>query len=305
MDISIYRNSLEFGSYEELLADIRAAEAEGLKRYWIPSAPVSADGLSLAAAAAMVTSTIDIAVGVVPIPPRHPMVLAQQALTVSGLSGGRLTLGVGMSVPGMVEGGWGLDAKRPRARLEAFLEILVPLLSGSRVSVDNEFYRVNGGLNLERAAPPSLYLAVMGRGMAASAGALADGAMTFLAGPEALRTIIIPAATAAAEAADRPAPSITAGVPVCVTSDVAAATERAEELFGGFARHPSGASLLGADGRKRPVEFAVIGGPEQVRQQLGAYAEAGADEIAVVCFGPTPEDVQQTRALIGESRLID
>jgi len=57
--------------------------------------------------------------------------------------------------------------------------------------------------------------------------------------------------------------------------------DRAEELSEGYVLHPSGTSLLGADGGERPIELAVF------------------------CFGPTPEDVQRTCALIGESRLID
>lgn len=304
MRVSLFRNARELGTYDAVLADIRAAELQGLARYWIPSPPSGPDGLALAAAAAMETSAIDLAVGVVPVPPRHPMVFAQQALTVAGLAEGRLTLGLGMSVKPMIERIWGLPPIRPRTRLIQFLEVLRPLLAGEPVDVQNSAYSVRGRLDLQPTAPPSLYLAAMGPQMAATAAALADGLFTWMAGPAALRDIIRPAAQRGADASERPMPKITCAVPVCVTADSARALDRADELFGAYAGHPSSPRLLGADGHDRPGQFAIIGAIGEVQERLRGYQEAGADEIAVTCFGSTPAETEATREIVGSGQLL-
>ena len=51
---------------------------------------------------------ITVGTGVNPVQSRLPMVLAQQALTVSIVSGGRLKLGVGMTHPLISERMWGI-----------------------------------------------------------------------------------------------------------------------------------------------------------------------------------------------------
>lgn len=303
METSIFRNASSFGTYEEVLADIKAAEKQGFGRYWIPSAPTSADGLVVAAAAARETDSIDLAVGVVPVPPRHPMVLAQEALTVAGLAAGRLTLGLGMSVPPMIERVWGLPADKPRTRLIEFLEVLLPLLRGEGVDVQNGSQQVKGQLRLESVAAPSLYLAAMGPRMAETAGMLADGLFTFLAGPGALRDVLVPAAARGAEQANRPTPKVTCAVPVCITSDKGPALTAADELLSLYRGHPSGPRLLSADGYEGPGEFAIVGSLEEVNQRVGGLADAGADEVALMCFGPSPEQAQLTRDVIGEGHL--
>ena len=58
---------------------------------------------------------IGLGTGVVPVYPRHPMMLAQQALTVQAATGNRLLLGIGLSHQVVVEGMWGMSFERPAA----------------------------------------------------------------------------------------------------------------------------------------------------------------------------------------------
>ena len=51
--------------------------------------------------------------GVIPIYPRHPVLLAQEALTLADVSGGRLRLGIGVSHAPMMVQSLGLDMGRP------------------------------------------------------------------------------------------------------------------------------------------------------------------------------------------------
>lgn len=97
------------------------------------------DSLSALLAAGATTSTIDLGAGVVPIYPRHPVALAQQAATVQSLLGGRLTLGIGVSHQPVMEGMFGLPFARPAAYLREYLAVLVPMLQTGKARFDGEF----------------------------------------------------------------------------------------------------------------------------------------------------------------------
>src|ERR1700722_11608270 len=62
------------------------------------------DALTLLAAAGAQVPGIGLGTGVVPVYPRHPMMLAQQALTVQAATDNRLLLGIGLSHQIVVEG---------------------------------------------------------------------------------------------------------------------------------------------------------------------------------------------------------
>ena len=70
---------------EGLRADARWAEAAGLASVWIPQVPNEFDALTAAAVVGAVTTRIEIGTAVVPIQPRHPIALAQQALSVQAV----------------------------------------------------------------------------------------------------------------------------------------------------------------------------------------------------------------------------
>src|ERR1700743_3818268 len=65
------------------------------------------DALTLLAVAGSQVPGIGLGTGVVPVYPRHPMMLAQQALTVQLATANRLILGIGLSPPVVGEGMWG------------------------------------------------------------------------------------------------------------------------------------------------------------------------------------------------------
>src|SRR5260370_36814072 len=72
------------------------------------------DVLTVIALAGRVVPDIELETAVVPIYPRHPVALAQQALTTQAAIGGRLTLAIGPSHPPIVQNMWGLSFERPR-----------------------------------------------------------------------------------------------------------------------------------------------------------------------------------------------
>jgi len=81
---------------ERMTADATWAETAGFSSVWVPQIPDEFDALTAATVVGMGTSRIEIGTAVVPVQPRHPIALAQQALSVQAVCGGRLTLGLGV-----------------------------------------------------------------------------------------------------------------------------------------------------------------------------------------------------------------
>src|ERR1700748_581700 len=97
---------------DALLANAREAEDLGFATGWLPHIPWSLDALTAAALAGQVTSRIEIGTAVVPTYPRHPVSMAQQALSAQAACGGRAVLGIGPSHPVVIEGMHGLAYNR-------------------------------------------------------------------------------------------------------------------------------------------------------------------------------------------------
>ena len=77
---------------------IITAEDAGVRQIWIAQPPNSPDVLITFAAAASKTSSVNLGTSIVPTYPRHPLVLAQQALALHDIAPGRLRIGIGQSL---------------------------------------------------------------------------------------------------------------------------------------------------------------------------------------------------------------
>jgi alkanesulfonate monooxygenase SsuD/methylene tetrahydromethanopterin reductase-like flavin-dependent oxidoreductase (luciferase family) len=76
-----------------LLADGKAAQDDGFASFWIPQVPGYLDAMTAVALLGNVTDRIEIGTAVVPLQTRHPLILAQQALTTQVACAGRFALG--------------------------------------------------------------------------------------------------------------------------------------------------------------------------------------------------------------------
>ncbi len=90
---------------DNLTAMARDAAEQGFDSLWIPQT-FGLDTLTAIALAGSQVPDITFATAVVPTYPRHPQMLAQQALTVNAALDGRLVLGIGPSHKPVVEGSW-------------------------------------------------------------------------------------------------------------------------------------------------------------------------------------------------------
>jgi probable F420-dependent oxidoreductase len=95
-------------------------------------------GLSFAAAA---TSTIGIATGVLLLPEHNPVLVAKQAATLDALSGGRLTLGVGIGWSKEEFDALGVPFERRAARTKEYVAAIRTLWREDVASFDGKFVR--------------------------------------------------------------------------------------------------------------------------------------------------------------------
>ena len=100
------------------------AEDAGVRQVWMTQLPTWPDTLTTLAAAAEKTSTVNLGTSIVPTYPRHPLVMAQQALAVHDLAPGRLRLGIGPSHRFLMEDMYGLQHSKPLTHLREYVEIL-------------------------------------------------------------------------------------------------------------------------------------------------------------------------------------
>src|SRR5437870_3022793 len=147
---------------ERMRADARWAEEAGLASVWIPQIPDEFDALTAVALVGLETTRIEIGTAVVPVQPRHPIALAQQALSVQAVCQGRLSLGLGVSHHWIIDEMLGLPYEKPVATMRAHLDVPDPALRGpGLVEVDNGTFRVRNPLAITDITPTPVRIAAL------------------------------------------------------------------------------------------------------------------------------------------------
>jgi F420-dependent oxidoreductase-like protein len=284
------------------VSQAREAEAAGLASVWW-SQLFATDALTMAALAGRETNQIEIGTAVVPVHPRHPLVIAQQALTAQAASHGRFTLGLGLSNPGIADTFYGVPWKQPIRHLREHLAALQSALSTGEADVNGETLTavtpVPIGVAGAEVAPPVLIGAVGPQALRV-AGELADGAIALHITPDHLADSILSPGAAGASHAGRPHPRLVAAVPVMVTSEPREVRAVAGEAMAFYSNIPSWAALLERQGLRSAADLAIIGDEEQVAGHLRAYLAAGATDItAIYSHLGGEESRRRTWALLG------
>ncbi|MBK6960108.1 MAG: LLM class flavin-dependent oxidoreductase [Gammaproteobacteria bacterium] len=183
--------------------------------------------------------------------PRHPLVMAQQAATTNAASGGRFTLGIGLSHKPIIEGMFGMSYEHPARHMKEYLEVLAPALRNEKVDYQGKLYGAHGQIQCRSRSPCPLVVAALGERMLELAGTHADGTITWMTGPKTLEEHIIPKIRAAATRAGRPEPRIVAGVPTAIVTDLmlpGRASTRGMAMYGKLASHRGMLDREGAGG---------------------------------------------------------
>lgn len=261
-------------------------EQDGFDQVWCGQV-FGSDMLTVIAMAGPRTSRIEFGTAVVPTYPRHPFVMAQQALTVQSATGGRFTLGIGLSHQPVIEGVWGMSYDKPARHMREYLSVLMPLVTDFKVAYQGELYRTTGGLAVPGARPLPVMIAALAPVMLKLAGERTDGTILWMTGLAAIQKHIAPKLQAAANAAGRPAPRIACGLPVIVTDDEAGGRARCGQIFAIYGQLPNYRRILDIGDAPGPADVAIVGNEEQVTAQLRALAGAGTTDFfgAIVPFG--------------------
>jgi 5,10-methylenetetrahydromethanopterin reductase len=274
---------------DELIEQVAEYARRGFELAAFANLTSGFDALTMIALTGRVVPEIELATSVVPVYTRHPLAMAQQALTTQIAVGGRLTLGLGLSHRPVVENTYGMSFERPVEYMQEYLAILQPLLHGEAVTFSGQRFKSQAQMNVPEASPPSVVLAALGERMLRLAGEQTDGTATWMVGPKTLTSHVTPIITEAASKAGRPSPRIIVGLPVCVTGDVEAARARAARNFEIYGRLPSYRAMLDREGAASPADVALIGSESEIEQQLDEIERAGGTELAASVFGSSAD----------------
>ncbi|MDZ7675479.1 MAG: LLM class F420-dependent oxidoreductase [Acidimicrobiales bacterium] len=269
---------------ERLQDDARRAEADGFSSVWIPQVPDDFDALTAATLVGLETERIEIGTAVVPVQPRHPIALAQQALSTQAVCQGRLSLGLGVSHHWVIEEMLGIPYDKPVTELRAQLDVLEAAFAGpGMVDVENDRYRVHNPLDITDITPTPTLLAALGPVMLRLAGERTDGTILWMADERAIGDHIAPAITAAAEGAGRKPPRIVAGVPVCLCAEdeVDTAVARTNRILSEAEVSPNYQKLLDRGDARQVGDLLAAGTEAMIEKRLRSFADAGVTDVSI------------------------
>ena len=275
----------------------RRAESAGYDRVWVTHGS-GRDSFLVLAAYGAATTRLGLGNGVVPIYPRHPVVMAQAALTLAELTSGRFTLGIGVSHRSSMETALGLSLREPLGVMREYVAVLRGAL-GKGSEFEGKHYRVNWSMAVpERPPAPPIYLAALSTRMLELAGEIADGAVLWLCPPAYVRDVAVPALTRGRARAGKTLDGfeVVAAVPLAVTDDVPGALTAFRAELARYFTLPFYRAMLEASGlkddlvafdRSREVSDRLtralggVGGAETASAYVRAYRDAGTTLPAI------------------------
>ena len=298
--IGIGEISNERPGIDGLIAQAQRAERDGFASAWFANI-FGVDAITAAALCGRATTRLELGTAVVPTYPRHPVAMAQHALTAQAACGGRFVLGIGLSHQVVIEMMFGLSYARSYSHMREYLAVLAPLIREGSVGHSGSEYRVNANLDIPGSTPCPILVAALAPKMLALAGSVADGTITWMTGPKTLREHTIPRIREAAAAAGRPAPRVVVGLPVAVTDDPSAAREAAARVFQVYGGLPSYRAMLDREGAEGPADVAMVGDESAVGEQIERLRSIGVSDFLASPFptgGAAKASLERTRALL-------
>ncbi|MDX6670989.1 MAG: hypothetical protein QOI91_1352 [Solirubrobacteraceae bacterium] len=296
-------------SLDQAVERAKLAEELGYESAWVTQI-AGRDALTVLTVYALNTKRIRLGTGVVPIYTRTPATMAQQAITVDELSGGRLNLGLGVSHRPVVEGWYGQRIDRPVPEIKEYVAILRAIAAAEDPPPGEKWqtgFRLSG---LDARPDLRIYLAGLSPAMLRAAGEVADGVVLWLCNPNYIRDVVVPEVTTGRERAGKGIEGfdIVPAVPAAVTDDPQAAwAQMRRELLtyfslpfyramierSGFEADIAAFDQAAQKGDPEAMGAAIsdefldvltaVGDEERVRAGVARYSEAGATSP---CVGP-------------------
>ncbi|HEY4452746.1 MAG TPA: LLM class flavin-dependent oxidoreductase [Pseudonocardiaceae bacterium] len=171
------------GDWKETTTFVVEAEKLGMDICWVAEA-WGADAPSALGFLAARTERMLLGSGIIQLGTRTPVAIAQTAITLSNMSGGRFLLGLGASGPQVIEGLHGVPFARPKARMRETTEIIRQVVAGEgKISYQGAEFRIplpDGDAvpmrtSIRAEHPIPIYYASLSPAMLRLTGELADG----------------------------------------------------------------------------------------------------------------------------------
>ena len=261
---------------EELRAQVAAAA--NLDSVWTNQHPGGMD--PLAVLTAMGDGPGEVGTAIVPTYPRHPVVMATEALTAQAFTGGRLTLGIGPSHAIYVTDWLGIPYTAPARHTREYLEVLRPLLRGEHVKYSGEFFTVDTQLAITAPEPPVL-VAALGPRMLEVTRDLADGTIAVWVRPDTVSGYLVPRLGDGAR--------VVVLVMVAITTDPDAVRATIARDYAMVGDLPAYRAVLDRGGLSGPADTIVAGDEATVLRELARFRDAGATDLIVSPLGSAEE----------------
>lgn len=285
------------------VSNIVAAEAAGVRQVWMTQSTPMPDTLTIFGAAAVQTSTVRMGTAIVPIYPRNPLALAQQALALGDLAPDRLRLGIGTSHRPTMEQVYGIHMTAPLGHLREYVSVLHAALWEGKVDYHGQFYTVN--TTLPRTPRTPILISALREGAFQLAGEVADGAISWVCPVPYLLEKAMPALRTGAAKSGRLAPPLIAHIPVALSQDRQAVLAAARQQLGRYGRLPFYANMFADAGfpvssggtmSDALIESLVVSGNEAaVATRLTELLKMGLDELLVMSIGVANAQSEQER----------
>lgn len=282
----MYGVAIQAATAREAVAQIAQAEAAGVQAAWATMGGAGGvDMIPVYAAAAVQTERILLGTAIVHTWPRHPIVLAQEAMAIEQLAPGRFRLGIGPTSAVLTRRMYGLDYRKPLTNLREYLVSIRALLHEGSVDFEGEHVIVRG--QLRTPAPVPVMASALRPKSYELCGELSDGAISWMNPLRYLVEVALPALERGAERASRPAPPLVAHVPIAVTEDRATARALARTQLAMYARVPNYQGMFAAAGYEVTEgytdalldDLVVSGTAEEVAAGLRRWRAAGMSEV--------------------------
>ena len=254
----------------EVAAFARRVEELGYAQLWI-NETFGRDPFALAAHLGAVTSNLRLGAGIANVYNRHAGVMKQGACTVAEQTGGRFTLGLGVSTPVIVTRMRGIPYDRPLSYMRSYLDAM----EASRYT------------SVQPPAPVPTVLAALGPRMLELAAERTDGAHPYNTTPE---------HTAFARSVMGPGPQLCVEQKVMLTSDAEQARATGADVMKFYTRAPGyrdcwkrhGFDDDDIDGPSDRFIDAMVawGDADAIERRLAEHADAGATQVCIQVLHP-------------------
>lgn len=286
---------------DDAISQASGAFHRGVRQVWL-NQRFDVDALTLAAVISAAVRGLGVGTAVVPINPRHPLLVASAAQTAQAAAHGNFSLGIGLGGNALEQRAFGIPSGKEVTRLREYLTVLRSIRDDGEVDFQGQELAARPPLSPAVAGgrPFPVYVAALGPRALHAAGELADGTVTYLAGPRTIEEFIAPTIARAAADAGRPPPRIIASVPVAVTSTPDAARADAATSLHFYDQIPSYQKIMARESVTHAADLAVIGDPDAVIGQLLRYRAAGATDVVLSPFQTQPSALRDLWAVAAE-----